>query len=174
MGFDIERFRTVRLRAERLAPRHLAELVAMHRDPAVMETLGGVRTPAATEDYLAANLKHWDEHGFGLWMLYDWDGGFAGRGCIRRAELDGADEVEIGYAFRRPYWGRGLASEFARACVAIGFTALGLDDLVAIATPDNLASRRVMEKTGLRFEKTFDYNGIPSVLYRILRAAPAA
>ena len=174
MGFDIERFRTVRLRAERLAPRHLAALIALHRDPEVMATLGGERTPAESEDYLAANMRHWDEHGFGLWMLYDWDGGFAGRGGLRRRTLDGAEEIEIAYAWRKPYWGRGLASEFARACVSVGFVALGLDDLVAFTTPDNRASRRVMEKTGLRFEKTFDDNGNLSVLYRILRAASAA
>ena len=65
----IEQFRTKRLRAARLASTHLAELLTMHRDAWLMATIGGVRSPEVTKEYLAINLRHWKQYGFGLWVF---------------------------------------------------------------------------------------------------------
>jgi hypothetical protein len=59
-------FRTKRLAAERLSSAHLGGLTKLHLDPEVMRHVGGVRSPAKTEEYLSANLARWDQHGFGL------------------------------------------------------------------------------------------------------------
>jgi ribosomal-protein-alanine N-acetyltransferase len=67
-------------------------------------------------------------------------------------EVEGSEEVEIGYLFLRRFWGRGLATEAARAVRDHGF-ALGYRRLVSIIDPQNLASRRVAEKAGLTLEK---------------------
>src|ERR1043166_10263928 len=78
-----EHFSTRRLTAERLCQRHLADLVALHLDPKVSRYLGGVRSPAATETWLADSIAHWEQHGFGLWALQLRSGEFAGRAGIR-------------------------------------------------------------------------------------------
>lgn len=168
----LERFGTSRLAADRLRAEHLADLLALHADPRMMATLGGVRTEAQTRAWLAANLDHWERHGFGLWLLRDRTGRLAGRAGLRRVAIEGAQETEIAYALLPEFWGRGLATEIAQALRDIGFARLGLPTLVAFTLPDNLASRRVMEKLGLRFERAFEYGGLPHVLYRIARNAP--
>ena len=80
------------------------------------------------------------------------------------------DEVEVGYGFMPDYWGRGLATEIAQACVRMGLEQLGFRSLVAITTPANLGSQRVMQKAGLTYERDIIHAGIPHLLFRI-RAA---
>ncbi|MGH7039144.1 MAG: GNAT family N-acetyltransferase [Stellaceae bacterium] len=171
---SLERFGTSRLHAERLRAEHLAALLALHANPRMMATLGGVRSEAQTRAYLAANLDHWEHYGFGLWMLRDRAGRLAGRAGLRRVAITGAQETEIAYALLPEFWGRGLATEIAQALRDIGLARLGLSSLIAFTLVDNRASRRVMEKIGLRFERAFEHGGLPHVLYRIARNATPA
>jgi len=67
--------------------------------------------------------------------------------------LEGGPEVEIAYYLGRAAWGRGLATEIARALVAHAFADLGIDRVVAVVRPENTASQRVLGKAGLRFER---------------------
>ena len=97
----MDHFRTNRLTAEKLRDDDLADLVALHLDPEVSRYLGGVRSAETTKTYLAANMAHWDQHGFGLWALRTKDGEFAGRAGIRHILVDGIDEIEIAYTFKR-------------------------------------------------------------------------
>src|SRR5512145_424423 len=90
---------TPRLALSRLGPAGFAELARMHSDPRVMATLGGLRDEAWTRTTLANSAAHWDRHGFGYWLLFERASGrFAGRGGLRHVEIDGRDEVELGYA----------------------------------------------------------------------------
>ena len=92
-----------------------------------MALLGGVRDKAGTVAYLETNVKHWADHGFGMWMLRDAaTSAVIGRAILRHLDVEGVDEVEVGYGFMPEYWGRGLATEIANACVRIGFDRLGL------------------------------------------------
>ena len=75
--------------------------------------------------------------------------------------------MELAYALRSEYWGRGLATELARAAVAAGFERLGLEDIVAFTLPTNRSSWRVMEKTGFGYERDVVYAGLPHMLYRV-------
>ncbi|MGH7054753.1 MAG: GNAT family N-acetyltransferase, partial [Stellaceae bacterium] len=102
---SLERFGTSRLHAERLRAEHLAALLALHANPRMMATLGGVRSEAQTRAYLAANLDHWEHYGFGLWMLRDRAGRLAGRAGLRRVAITGAQETEIAYALLPEFWG---------------------------------------------------------------------
>jgi len=139
----------------------------MHRDPAVMAQLGGVRDDAQTDAYLAKNLKHWDDYGHGLWILRGLGGGEpVGRAVLRHLLVDGGDEVEVGYAFYASHWGRGLATEVATACLELGRRELGLTTIVAVTSPENRASQHVLEKVGLGYERDFTHEGVRSALFR--------
>jgi RimJ/RimL family protein N-acetyltransferase len=161
-----ESFSTERLTAERLTAEHRAELRRIHGDPDFMRHLGGVRDRAQTDAYLERNLRHWTEHGFGLWMLRDTRGRIAGLGVLRHLAVDGADEVEVGYGFHAEFWGRGFATEIARACLAFAREPLGLRSVVAVTREDNVASQRVLTKLGLSWERRVDLDGMPNLLFR--------
>ena len=84
--------------------------------------------------------------------------------------LDGVDEVETGYAFYEPYWGRGYATEVTQTCLSIGFAQLNCPSIIAVTTPANAASQRVLNKCGLRHERDFVRDQETLSLFRI--AAP--
>ena len=165
----MDHFRTNRLTAEKLRDDDLADLVALHLDPEVSRYLGGVRAPDVTQTYLAANMAHWDQHGFGLWALRTKDGEFAGRAGIRHILVDGIDEIEIAYTFKRDLWGQGLASEIAAALTHIGLSQLALPSLIGLVFVEHGASRRVLEKSNYILEKSTTHHGEDVVIYRIRR-----
>jgi RimJ/RimL family protein N-acetyltransferase len=165
----LDHFRTNRLTAEKLRDDDLADLVALHLDPEVSRYLGGVRSAETTKTYLAANMAHWDQHGFGLWALRTKDGEFAGRAGIRHILVDGIDEIEIAYTFKRDFWGQGLASEIAAALTHIGLSQLALPSLIGLVFVEHGASRRVLEKSNYILEKSTTHHGEDVVIYRIRR-----
>ena len=170
----LDSFSTPRLLAERLIPEHLPDLQRMDQNERFMAHLGGVRDEVATQDYMERNLAHWSIHGFGLWMLRDATRHISiGRAVLRHLEVEGVDEVEVGYGFFPEYWGRGLATEVAYACVRIGREQLGLPSVVAVTLPTHTASQRVMLKVGLVYEREILHVGLRHVLFRT-RTGPGA
>lgn len=164
------RFVTRRLEGERLTEAHYADVHRMHRDPVQMELLGGVRSEAQTREYLARNLAHWARYGFGLWIVrHAASGVVAGRALVRHLELEGVDEIEIGYSLYPSYWGRGLGTEMAAECVRLAFEELHLASVVALTVPHNVRSRRVLERVGMTYERDVLHATIPHVLYRAER-----
>jgi [ribosomal protein S5]-alanine N-acetyltransferase len=155
-----------RLVAERLTEAHLPDLRRMHENARMMAMLGGVRTEAETRAYLERNLAHWVEHDFGIWILRDRTGQVTGRAGLRHLSVDGVDEVELSYALFPEFWGRGLATEAARACVTIGRDWLGLPSLVALTLPANLASQHVLRKAALVREREVLHAEAPHLLFR--------
>jgi [ribosomal protein S5]-alanine N-acetyltransferase len=160
-------FTTPRLDAERLAARHADELSALHGDERVMGTMGGrTATPAQSRAWLERNLRHAADPGCGIFVFRERaTGRFVGRGAVRRIEIGGAEEVEIGYAVAADLWGRGLATEMATGLIGHA-EAAGHAELVAYTEPANVASRRVMEKVGFGYERDVVHHGRPQVLYR--------
>ena len=157
---------TKRLVGSRLSIADLDILYGMHRDPVVMATLGGIRSPARTRAFLAKNLRHWQQRAFGLWIFRDKvDGGFVGRGGLRHVTLHGCPEVETSYAVIAARWGKGFATEIATASVELA-AQLGIPSLVAFTLPDNRGSRHVMEKLAFRYERDILWAGVRHVLYR--------
>jgi RimJ/RimL family protein N-acetyltransferase len=139
----------------------------MYADAKVTATLGGVRTRDWVAEYLDKQIAHWQQHGFGLWTVRDRNTGvFIGRCGLRQVEIDGRHEVEITYGLMAEFWGRGLATEMAAECVRVGFVELKRAELVCFTLPTNLASRRVMEKVGFRYERDIVWADLPHVLCR--------
>ena len=75
--------------------------------------------------------------------------------------IEGTEHVELGYRFDPAFWGRGLATEAARACCTLAFGQLGLGHLIAIIEAENLASIRVAEKCGMRHERDATFHELP-------------
>ena len=140
----------------------------MHADPAVMATLGGLKTEAETRGFLDRLLAHWAEHGFGLWSLSSGaTGAFVGRGGLLNVEVEGREEVELAYALRQEWWGQGLATELAVASVAAAFELLHVSSLVCMTLPTNAASSRVMEKAGFLYQRNVIHRGLEHRLSRL-------
>jgi [ribosomal protein S5]-alanine N-acetyltransferase len=162
-----ETFSTERLRAERLTAAHWPEIHRMHRVPEVMTHLGGVRTDAQTAEYFDRNLRHWDQYGFGLWILRARTGDdVIGRALLRHLLVEGVDEIEVGYAFYPAFWGRGLATEVTAACVRFARDELRVKTIVAITAPANLASQRVLLKNGLVYDREITHDNAVWSLFR--------
>lgn len=171
----LDSFRTARLLGERLTAAHLPDLRRMDQNEFFMAGLGGVRDETGTRAYFDRNMAHWGQYGFGLWMLRDGESrSVIGRAVVRHLELEGVDEVEVGYGFLPEFWGRGLATEVAHVCVRIGLDRLDLGSVVAITLPTNVASQRVMEKAGLVYEREVSHEGIVHLLFRVGQARTAS
>src|SRR5437763_664974 len=166
-----ERVETERLVCERLTPDHAPELMTLLSDPRVAKTLfASAEPPSEAEmvENLGAKVAHWERFDFGLWLLRDRaTGEMIGRGGLQHTFVGGCDEVEIGWAILPARWGQGLATEMARAAAEVAFDDLRLGELVAFTLLDNIASRRVMEKTGFNYERRIVHVGLPHVLYRL-------
>jgi RimJ/RimL family protein N-acetyltransferase len=115
---------------------------------------------------LERQIAHFEEHGFGMCSVE-----IAGEtiGAAGLQHLEGGPEVEVGYRFLKQQWGRGYATESARASLAYGFDEVGLTRIVAVALETNVASRRVLEKCGLREIGVVHVYGLEHVKYEIGR-----
>lgn len=142
-----------------------APFAAMNADPKVMEHFPGVNTREESDvgfDRIVAKLA---AQGFGLWAVEIVGGaeyiGFVGLNPAD--ELMGRPVLEIGWRLAADHWGRGYATEGARASLAHAFDVLGQDEIVSFTTGANKRSRHVMEKLGLtrRPEDDFDHPRVP-------------
>jgi RimJ/RimL family protein N-acetyltransferase len=151
---------TARLLLRRFTTADVDVLVELDSDPAVMRYInGGAPTPRAevVDEVLPAFLAYYDRWpGYGFWAITERSARqFVGWVHFRPDEGDPDDEPELGYRLRRAAWGRGYAAEAARAVIDRGFGAFAVSRVVARTMAVNTASRRVMEKAGLRHVRSF-------------------
>ncbi len=159
---------TPRMRGERIGREHYAVLLELVGDERVGATLGGAQTPDEVTESIEQHIARWEGDGFGYWMFTDRETGAPiARGGLSRAHVGGRDEVEVGWAVMPDRWGRGYATELGAAAIDVAFTTLAVPDVVAYTLPDNLASRRVMEKLGFSYEREVVHADLPHVLYRL-------
>jgi len=159
---------TERLQFRRFTEDDLPMLVEQRSDPDVNRYLGGPARQNA--EALATRLKFYmgcyDKFGFGSCaMLWRETGEMIGTAGIQPLEDTG--EIEVGYSIIKPYWGRGIGTEAAKGWMEYGFNTAGLERIVAVAIKENIASRRIMEKLGMRFEKNEIHYGEECAFYGI-------
>jgi RimJ/RimL family protein N-acetyltransferase len=166
----------VRLETERLILRMwreddfetYAELCA---DPEVMRYLGG-KTFDRTEAWrsMAMMVGHWQLLGYGHWAVEEKDSGrFAGRlGFLNPAGWPG---FEIGWTFKREFWGKGYATEGGRRALDYAFKELDKQHVISLIHPDNRASIRVAERLGETLEGTAKILGTDVLVYGVDRPA---
>ena len=126
-------------------------------------------TPYARAERALNNYARlWMQHKIGGWVITDKvDGQLIGSCKIEY--LDDTDEYELGYALSKSYWGKGIATETARAVTRFGFESVRLDRIIAVVVPDNTASWRVLEHIGFVYEKKAYYYDLDVVYYAITR-----
>lgn len=171
------------LRTERLVLRALSEddidgFAALHASGPVMDKLGPTLSRAESEAALARIRREGDDDGLGHWAIESaGDARFVGLVGLSRPTFQTAFTpcVQIVWRLLPDFWGRGLATEAARASLDFGFTALKLTEVLAWTTRDHFASRSVMAKLGMRHDPAgdFDHPALPAthplrrhVLYR--------
>jgi len=175
---------TERLRLRRWESRDREPFARMNGDPRVMEFFPALLARAESDRAVDRIEAHFRRHGFGLYALELRQRqefiGFAGL-SVPAFQAPFTPCVEIGWRLAAEHWGRGLATEAARAVVGHGFDSLGLDSLVSFTPPANVRSRRVMEKLAMTHDPDddFDHPSLPEghplrrhMLYRLKRPAP--
>jgi ribosomal-protein-alanine N-acetyltransferase len=167
----ITHFPSVRTPRLTLSPLQPADAEALHRiyqSEGVLRYFPNPSPPPleALQRFVAGQQAHWEKHGFGNWgILPEGEGEIIGWAGLQY--LPELDETEVGFLLDRPFWGRGYATEAALASLRFGFEHFSLSHIIALAHPDNLASRRVIEKCGMAYVETLSLWGIRLMRYRI-------
>ena len=159
----------------------LPAYAAMNADPEVRRWFPGTLTREQSDAQAAKLQAHVERHGFGFWAVeVPGVAPFIGFVGLQHVSFTApfTPAVETGWRLARAHWGQGYATEAARAGLAHGFGPLGLAEIVSFAVQGNLASRRVMERIGMRHDPDggFDdptppdgHSPQPLVLYRAHR-----
>lgn len=146
---------TTRLILSQLEKEDAAFIFRLVNEPSFIENIGdkGVRNLEGAWQYiLQGPRKSYEQNGFGLWLVALKDD-LTPIGICGLIKRDGLDEPDIGYAFLPEFWSQGYAIEAAAAVMIFARETLKLTQIVAITSPDNHASIRVLNKLGLKFEK---------------------
>lgn len=172
---------TERLQLRLWRPADQPPFAALNADPRVMEHFPQALSQEQSDAMVTRIESHFDQHGFGFWAV-EIPGVTSFAGAIGLAVPRFAAHftpcVEIAWRLAADCWGKGYATEGARAVLAFGFEVLELEEIVAFTVPGNSASRRVMEKIGMTHTAADDFahpalpEGHPlerHVLYRALR-----
>jgi ribosomal-protein-alanine N-acetyltransferase len=168
---------TERLVLRKLTPDDLDALAALYADPEIRRWFpDGTRTREETREELEWIIDvYYARYGYGLWAtVLKETGAFIGRCGLLPWEIDGRTEVEVAYLLDRGHWGRGLATEAARAIADHAFATLGVDRLICLIDPGNTASRALATRLGmtLLWKDYVDEHGTCDV-YAVRRPGPA-
>lgn len=170
---------TARLRLREWRDEDLAPYAALNADPRVREFFPSTMTLEESAASLVQIRDHFVQYGYGPWAAEAVGGApFIGFIGLFRPPFEAhfTPCVEVGYRLAFEHWGKGYATEGARAALAFGFASLRLGEIVAMTTPSNVRSRHVMEKLGMTRDAAddFDHPHLPAghplrrhVLYRL-------
>ncbi len=148
------------LETDRLILRELklddaAFILGLLNEPSFLQHIGdkGVRTPAGARNYLETGpIDSYRQHGFGLYLVAS-KSTKAPMGICGLVKRDVLDDPDIGFAFVPEFWSQGYAFESASAVLTYARETLGQERVLAVVSPDNQASIRLLEKLGLSFER---------------------
>ena len=165
---------TARLRVRRIGPEDVNAMFEVYGDAEAMRWVddGSPITRAECEDWIRVTRKNYEVGGYGMFALLDHESseiiGFCGL-----VHPGGQTGVEIKYALKREFWGKGLATEAVKALLAWGADCFGINHVIATVDPENKASQRVLLKAGLQavdprtnddgsITQVFEWNASPS------------
>lgn len=154
---------TERLILREILPSDRNALFAIDSDPDVNIYLGNnpVKNIEQTDDLIEFIRKQYVDNGIGRWAMIEKSTnnfiGWAGLKLVRELTNNHINYYDLGYRLNKNYWGKGFATEAAKASLNYGFNTLNLNEIYAIADSENVASKNVIEKVGLKYMETFTY-----------------
>jgi|SRR5690349_7294908 len=150
----------------------LEEYAKIFSDPEVVRFLGDGKTLSRADAWrqMAVILGHWELRGYGMWVVEEKQSG-ALMGRIGFWQPEGWPDFELGWTLAREQWGKGYATEGARAALRFAFEELDRVHVVSLIHPENRASIRVAERLGERLEGQTEILGHPVLIYGIHRGA---
>lgn len=165
----------IELETERLFLRPMNEgdvdaVFALRRDAEMMRFIRQPQTKRSeAANWVRLVSSRWQSDRYGFCAVIEKSSGTFVGWC-GLWELKESGEIEVGYAITKEFWKQGLASEAAARFLEYGFTELKLEKIVAVANPENAASRRVMEKIGMSFDDIGRFYGLDLAHYSISRS----
>jgi len=169
----VPNIKTPHLTLRPLQPADAATLHRIYQTEGVLRYFPNPNPPPLeiVQRFIAGQQDHWETFGYGNWGILPADGdadeiiGWAGLQFL--PELN---ETEVGYLLDKPFWGKGYATEAARTSLEFGFDHFAFSRLIALVYPENIASRRVLEKCGLTYLETIHLWGVDLMRHQIERA----
>ena len=170
----------IHIETERLIIRDIEEydvegIFKLDSDPDVHEFLGKqpITTIEQAREVIDYIRNQYVKNGIGRWAVIDKEtGDFIGWSGLKYE--DGVREefsyYDLGYRFRKKYWGKGIATETAVESLKYGFEILNLKEIGAAADVHHTASNKVLQKAGLKFVETFDFEGDPHNFYNLKKS----
>lgn len=164
-----------RLFYRRSTPGDLDDLFRIYGDPEThrFNPRGPYPDIAYARTALERTLLEYQQHGFGDWTIFEKSNPdkIIGFGGVFPSQFNGRDTNNLGYRFEPDAWGKGYATELSLRAIQYGFEEIGLPDIVGVVRENHLASRRVLEKSGMTLlEKVIDPEGFPpNLMFRITR-----
>lgn len=160
-------FETDRLFLRKMTMDDVENLQKIFSDPIAMQYYPKTFDIEETKAWIQRVLINYEKHGAGLWACHlKSTGEFVGQcGLFFQPDIDGQDEVEVGYLFVRRFWYQGLATEAARGTMKYAREQLGRNRLISLIRPENMPSRRVAGRNGLVPEKEITYKGYKHLVY---------
>jgi ribosomal-protein-alanine N-acetyltransferase len=158
---------TTRLYLREITIDDAENIYLLNLDPDVIKYTGDKSFASANDaKVFLQNYDHYKKYNFGRWAVINKaDGDFLGWcGLKYTQELD---EYDIGFRFYKKHWNKGYATESAQACINLGFNKYKMNKIVGRAMKENMGSLKVLEKIGLTYYKSFDFDGHEGIVYKI-------
>lgn len=152
-----------------------AGMFELDSDAQVHKYLGGqpINRIEQARQVIANIRQQYLANGIGRWAVIEKETGrflgWAGLKLVKENINGYINFYDVGYRLMPKFWGNGYATEAAKALVPYGFETVKLNEIFGMADVNNTASRKVLEKAGLRYIETFDLNGTPHAWFKITR-----
>lgn len=166
--------KTSRLTLREITWQDRKAIAAILQDPEVMVAYEHAFSNQEVDEWINRQMKRYETDGFGLWAVIDTKSKkLIGQCGITMQPLHDKEVLEIGYLFNRQYWHEGYATEAALACRTYGFQKLNAGELYSIIRDNNLSSRAVAERNGMKIRarmiKHYYHRDMPHLVYSITR-----
>ena len=161
---------TVRLILRPLTHEDVDAIFAVIGDAIAMQYYPRAFTRDDAVEWVERNLRRYEQDAHGLWaIVLKSTNELIGDCGLSWQPVEGEQRLEVGYHLRRDYWGQGYATEAARAWMDMAFNHLHAPEVVSLIRPENMPSRRVAERNGMRAQVEVTYEGSPHLLYVMKR-----
>jgi [ribosomal protein S5]-alanine N-acetyltransferase len=161
---------TERLRLRRFRREDVDAVFAIIGDDVAMQYYPRTFDRDDARQWVERNIRRYADYGHGLFAVMPNSGDEVIGDCgVIQQVVEGEKQLEVGYHFRRDHWGKGYATEAARACMGLAFHKLGAEKVISLIRPENVPSRRVAERNGMKLERQVMHYNLLHLVYAMRR-----